>query len=202
MLKKLNQVEWLVVGLLIILVVFGAYWIIGSNGSQVEDNYQYSNGYTVFDVHKISDTETYIDLFIGENEEHYLMGFRNDPLTVEDIPVEGNINTRIYGDSGVFVTLDPNSGLTGMTTIAALEINTVLETIYQIPVGSAMTSEYGNYTVMNCNTATGDYSVIYLTLGEETKVYTQDYCIVVQGKTEEDIIRAADRMLFDLLGIM
>ncbi len=170
--------------------------------TQVLDNYQYSNGYTVFEVHKVSDTESYIEVFVGDEETAYMMGFRNDPLSVEDILVEGDINTRIYGDSGVFVTIDPNEGLTGLTTIAALEINNILETLYNIPVGSAMTSEYSNYTVMNCNTASGDYTVVYLTLGEDTYVYTDGYCIVVVGETEEDIVRATDRMLFDLLGIM
>ena len=202
MLKKIGQLEWIIIGLILVLVVFGGYWVFGGTNSQVLDNYQYSNGYSVFEVHKVSEIETYIELFIGEDETPYLMGFRNDPLSVEDITVEGNVNTRIFGDSGVFVTIDPNEGLTGLTTIAALEINNILETLYEIPVGSAMTSEYGNYTVMNCDTASGDYTVVYLTLGEETKVYVQDYCIVVMGETEEDIVRATDRMLFDLLGIM
>ena len=186
------------------LVLFGAYVFFSDTGAVVMDNYQYSNGDSVFDVQKVSEIETYITLLISMDQLTYTIGLRNDPLSLEDIPVEGNINTRIFDDSQAWITINPEAGLTGKTTVAALEIDKVIdnEYLYGIPVSSAMTQEYGDYPVKSCNDATSDETVIYLTLGSETIVYTDEYCIIVVGTDEDEIIRAADRLVLTLLGIM
>ena len=169
-----------------------------------DDYYQYATGDAVYDVYIVSDNEVKIPITLGSYGDEWTLVMRDDPASLENIPVYGTLNTRIYDDEAVFITIDPNAGLTGKTTIAALEIDKVIdnEDIYGIPTYSAMTSEYGEYPVITCADANSDYTVIYLTLGEETIVYTQDYCIIVQGVDEDDLIRAADRMVYNLLGIM
>src|SRR3989344_706160 len=86
-----------------ILVAAGIYIFFNDPTTAVEDNYQYSNGETIFNVTKVNDIETYITLYVGQNEEPYAIGLRTDPLSLEDIPVYGSVNTRIYGDSEVYV---------------------------------------------------------------------------------------------------
>ena len=92
-----------------ILIAAGIYIFLNDPVTAVEDNYQYSNGKTVFNVTKVSDIETYITLYITKNEYPYVLGLRNDPLSLEDIPVYGTVNTRIYGDSEVYITIHPEA---------------------------------------------------------------------------------------------
>ena len=45
-------------------------------------------------------------------------------------------------------------------------------------------------------------NVALLKLGEETKVYLEKDCVILQGETEEDITRAADRFVYHILEVM
>lgn len=189
-----------------LLLVGGVYVFFSEPTTAVQDNYQYSNGETIFNVTKVSDTETHIPLNIGVlNPVVYTLILRNDPLSVEKIPVEGTLNTRIFGDEEIYVTINPEANLTSRTTIAALEIDTVIDNdyLYGIPVHSAMTQENDDgFPVKSCRDGSDSSTVIWLTLGSETIVYTDEYCIIIVGTTEDEIIKATDRFLYSLLGII
>tara|TARA_Y100000310_G_scaffold321361_1_gene378882 strand:+ start:309 stop:920 length:612 start_codon:yes stop_codon:yes gene_type:complete len=202
MVKKDNM--GVVLGVLIGILIISMVFVFTMDDGVADDVYKYSNGNTIFEIYKYSDTETYITLLTGIDGVEYTLGLRTDPLSLEDIPVIGTLNTRIYDDEIVYVTIDPFAGLTGQTVIAALEIDKVIdnEYLYGIPVMSAMTNEYSDYPIRDCDDGTNTETIVYLTLGNETKVYTHDYCIIVMGTDEGEIIRAADRMVYDLLGIM
>lgn len=204
--EKNDGVKYFIIFLISILLVGGIYILFSEPNTAVEDNYQYSNGNSIFNVTKVSDTETHVPVNIGVlNDVIYTLVLRNDPLSLGDIPVEGAINTRIYGDEEIYVTINPNAGLTSKTTIAALEIDRTIDNdyLYGIPVHSAMTQENAQgYPVKSCYDGTDASTVIWLTLGSETKVYTEEYCIIIVGTDENEIIRATDRFLYQLLGIM
>ena len=188
-----------------ILLAAGVYVFFSEPTTAVLDNYLYSNGESTFNVTKLSNIESFITLYVGKDETPYMINMRNDPLSLEDIPVEGTINTRIFGDEEVYITINPHANLSSKVTIAALEIDKVIDNqyLYNIPVHSAMTlaNEEG-YPVKSCYDGTDSSTVIWLTLGSETKVYTDEYCIIVVGTDEDEIIRAADRLSYQLLGIM
>ncbi len=201
-----DTTNYFILFLIGILLIGGLYVVFSKPTTLVQENYQYSNGQTTFNVSKVSDIETYIPLNIGTLDTIiYTLALRNDPLSLEDIPVEGMVNTRIFGDEEVYVTINPNANLSSKTTIAALEIDKVIDNdyLYSIPVHSAMTQEnVQGYPVKSCYDATDASTVIWLTLGSETKVYTEEYCIIIVGTNEDEIIRAADRFIYQLLGIM
>ncbi len=203
--EKKDNLGYVLLVFIGILVAAGVYVFFTDPATAVQDNYQYSNGETIFNVTKVNDIETYITLYVGQNEQPYAIGLRNDPLSLEDIPVYGAVNTRIYGDSQVYITLNPEANLSSKTTIAALEIDKIIdnERLYNIPVSSAMTLPNTlGYPIKNCNSGTDNTTIIWLTLGSDTQVYTEDYCIVIVGTSEDEIIRAADRFDYQLLGIM
>jgi len=203
--EKDSHIGYFILILIGILLTVGVYVFFTEPATGVEDNYQYSNGESVFNVTKVSETETYITLYVGVEEYPYAIALRNDPLSLEDIPVEGTVHTRIYGDEGIYVTVNPLANLSSKVTVAALEIDKIIdnEYLYNIPVLSAMTLENEDgFPVVSCYDATDAVTVILLTLGSETIVYTDEYCIVIVGTTEDEIIRAADRFLYELLGIM
>ena len=117
-----------------------------------DDYYQYATGDAVYDIYIISDHEVKVPISVGSDAVDWTLILRNDPASLEDIPVYGTLNTRIYDDEAVYITIDPYANLTGKTTVAALEIDKVIdnEELYAVPTYSAMTSEYGEYPVVTC----------------------------------------------------
>jgi hypothetical protein len=195
-----------VIILIVILLGAGVYLIFFSKpDTAVMDNYQYSNGESIFNVTKVSDTETVTLLFVGKEAKPYYLNLRNDPLSVENITVDGTINTRLYNDDYVIFTINPDANLSSKVTIAAFEISKILssEDFYNKTIVYARTMENKNdLPIASCYDGTDKATVVFFSLGSETKVYTDEYCIVVVGQTEDDIIRASDKLVYNLLGIM
>ncbi|MBT4174868.1 hypothetical protein HOE07_04285 [archaeon] len=192
----------LIIGIIAALIVLGT--VIYFSDFNSTNVYQYSNGDSIFDVNVLNEVETQIRITIGDSEEAYILNLRNDPLSLEDISVTGNIAQRIINDQEIYIVINPNAGLSSKATIAALEIDKIIDNqfFYNIPVSSAMTEEYGEYPIVTCDMANDEYSVIYLGVADETAVYVDGYCIIVEGADEDDLIRAADRLSLHLLGIM
>ncbi len=203
--KEDNKIIFFVLVLIGILLGFGVYVFFDEPETYVENNYVYSNGEQMFNVTKVGPNESYVQLYVGNEGTSYMLGLRNDPESLEDIPVEGVLNTRIYNDEQIWLTINPNANLSSRTTVAVLEVDKVIdnENLYAIPANAAMTMEntYG-FPVKSCYDGNDKSTVIFFTLGSETKVYTDEYCIIIVGTTEDEIIRAADRFVLTLLGVM
>ncbi|MBS3162316.1 hypothetical protein J4467_00140 [Candidatus Woesearchaeota archaeon] len=203
--KEDNKTVYVILVLVGCLIGFGAFVFFNEPNTYVEDNYVYSNGEQMFNVTKVDANESYVQLYVGDGETPYLIALRNDPVSLEDIQVEGVLNTRIYNDEQIWLTINPNANLSSKTTVAVLEVDKIIDNdnLYGIPANAAMTMENDyNYPVKSCYDGTDKSTVIFFTLGSETKVYTDEYCIIIVGTTEDEIIRAADRFVLTLLGVM
>jgi len=195
-----KQINYVVIGTVAILIVMaiGLYFIKeGPN-----DTYKYTNGNSVFDVTIISESETKIPIFI--EDQSYIVTLRYDPASLEEIPLYGEPERRLEQDELVVITIDPEQNLTGKTVVAVYELEKIINSqfFYNLPVYTAVTSEFKDSVVVNCDHASNSQTVIMVTLGEETQVYTENYCIIVMGTNEDEIMRAADRLAYNLLGIM
>ena len=68
------------------------------------------------------------------------------------------------------------------------------------PQPACMTEEgCGNVPIVNCNL---DDTVIVLKEDNVTRVYSKDNCIYVTGKDTNEAIKASERLMYGLLGIM
>ena len=191
--------------LLICLIGFIVFVLM--NEKTVPGTYKYGD----FDIHQIIDPNTgsvtyKIKMFvtnpiIGEKEVY--VNTRYEPIQVENIVFEGDIKESIVEKKEVYLTIDPEENLTGRTTIAMLEIDKFIDNKYffNIPVNSAFTKDHDNWTVKTCDDVDEKTCVIWLKLGEETKVYEEKGCIVLQGVTEEDLIMLANGLVFKILGV-
>ena len=167
--------------------------------------YQYSNGEDSFNVRRIINGN-----YIGWQTEMYIKDFRyileiyNDPASLEKIEVDRSAKNKILDDKQVFITWSPTEDFRQMTVFIYNDLKKVIAEpdIFNISVGFAQTSEYKNYTVMDCKDATPKQSVILLKIGEPTSILTEGNCIILQGKDETEIMKAADRLIYLLLGVM
>jgi hypothetical protein len=181
--------------LLLAFLIFIAYF-----STQQQSAIQFT--YNGFDFKKV-DYGYQLTLYINQANYPALVKVRNKPQDLEDIPLdEVSFLTK---KKQIFVTLDPlNKNLTGKTTIAALEIDSFLDNpyLYNIPVNSSFTQPYAGAPLKTCADVSDTDGVIDFDLGNTTAVSVVDGCVLIRGKTEDDLIRAADRLILTLLGVM
>src|SRR3989344_1851955 len=153
---------------------------------------------------KIEKTSTGWMTWAYKGEQPYQLQLRHDPKTLEDILLDSEIRELVLSKPTLATTLDPN--LTSRAVLGAIDIANILGRrlgLYGIQVIGATTEFANNGTyVINCSDVQENLNVAVLKLGEETKVYLEDSCIILQGETEEDINRAADRFIYQILGVM
>lgn len=132
----------------------------------------------------------------------------NGPKTLEEIEVQKNINNKILNKKFVYITLDPN--FKGDAVIASIDIAKVLGTadysVFKIPTQGAFTySNNVNSTItpiITCNNANNDIGVILLNLSKENKIYSSRECVILEATTYDNLIKVADRLVYNLLGVM
>ena len=181
-----------------ILIIFGAVLVLLFLAIylwQPSQNSDYFFNYNGFQFQQ--DQNGYkLTLYINNQNVPAIVHLREDPRTLEDIPVEGDVQAPRTKQQ-IYVTLDPYANLTGKTTIGALEIDAIIDNpyLFTIPVSSAFTVPFANATVKTCADVNATEGVILLQTGEETLIRESQGCVTVQGATEEDIIRASDRLV-------
>ena len=125
------------------------------------------------------------------------------PREVEDIVF--NVTTDLSEFNKMYFSYSPN--LDGTITLAGVEVGKVVGPRYgilNIPVTQALYSEYDGaaFPVITCDNATADVGVVEFRLGLENSVLQENGCVVLTGMTSRDVLRASNRFIFYLLGIM
>jgi len=190
------------------VILLGAFiFFIFFNQKVSPGTVKYFNGYDTFEVEQIDAQHgpTYkIKIFVNNLKDPYYIYTRFSPEQTENFYFEKNLTSKVLGKSEVIVTLDPLQNLTGETTIAALEIDKFIDNkyLFNTPVNSAFTRPYQNYTVKTCEDATNETAIIVLSLGPETRAFSDGECVILQGATQSDIVGLADGLVFRMLGIV
>ena len=194
---------------LVILVFIGIFLYNASTASV--DRYYFEYGGIKFNPSK---NGVGFDMLFFVNEASFptLMTVRNDPRTLEDVPIDTEyVRDAVAGKSVVYITEDPHDELTGPTLVAANELAVPLIFLYGAEVNKTLTrtsDELGvaleDQVVKTCEDSDDRTLIILQRLGDVTAVFEEDGCLVVQGKSpdEMEIIRAADRLYLTMLGIM
>jgi len=213
--KEINKINWIFYILIFVLIFSIAFVIRG----YFNTHYIYTgpSGDFKFDVINVANVKVnlvHVFIISGGKELDYRLTFRNNPNNLEDIDVDisADLQETIIKNN-VYLTQDPGlPNLTnGESTIAMIELGRITGTayysIYKIPTINAITkkSERGGelgIPIVSCKNVTKIISVVEFRSGEDTKVYEENGCIIVQGKDGTELIRAADRLTFTLLGVM
>ena len=146
-----------------------------------------------------------ITLFINERQTPQTITLRSDPRELEDIPIDASI-LQLNKKKDIFATINPYDNLTGVTTMAVLELDKIIDnpSLYNIPVNASFTEPYSKsgLVVRTCADANDEIAILWFRLENETRIYRQDDCFIIAGVKEDDFIRDADRILYTLLGVM
>lgn len=192
----------------IVLLILVAFWVkVIYNLNSLD--YEGKNGDYDITKSRVGNVIFYhISVFVDEHE--YIYSFRNHPKDLEDVPLENNLQAYLNRPNKtdvVYFTVD--YGLSEMTragsVLAGISFSQILDgdfAIYNIPVRSGYTSYVRDEVpVVDCGNVSSSVAVIYMKLGNESKIYSENECIIIQGRGEEGIIRAGEKFAYYLLGV-
>ena len=188
--SKFSRVEKQVIWLLIILVIVvlvsvAAYYLMKPK----PDYFEYGS----FKVYKKMLEGTSVDYyyipFKTADGKLNQIAIRNDPRTLGNISFD--VSEELWGGiSKMWVSSDPNVSYAPIPAgeIGRFAIAIGLDTSY------AFSKNAGTYYQMSCDNATSEIRVVDIRVGNETKVYSEGYCIIIEGKDDVEMSKAADRL--------
>ncbi|MEK6861233.1 MAG: hypothetical protein AABY07_04635 [Nanoarchaeota archaeon] len=195
-----KRVTW-TLAVIVILIVIATGYLVYLNKQRYSKFYFDYNG---FNFRKVQNGYK-VEIFINQNKNPSYFTIRSDPRDIENILIDSKI-LELKDKKMIYVVIDPYENLTGVTTIAALELENVIENpfLFNITLNSAFTQPYAkaNLSVMNCEDATKETGIIRMKKGEESRVYYEDDCLIMEAKDEYDLIKEADKINLVLLGII
>jgi len=191
--KNIMLILIMIIGLLILFFSIKYFY----HPTPAEESYVY-NGFKFTKVSSLWLTEIQLDNTL------FRITTRYSPNELEHINVEPGIYEKIVGSKGIYFTVSGN--LSSVSVLAITELGRIIGTRYgllNIPSQAALTESDDNETlVKTCKDAVNGTGVIWFKLGNTTAAYSDQNCVIIQGTEEWDIVKAADRVTFGLLGVM
>jgi len=191
--KNIILILIMIIGLLILFFSIKYFY----HPTPAEESYVY-NGFKFTKVSSLWLTEIQLDNTL------FRITTRYSPNELEHINVEPGIYEKIVGSKGIYFTVSGN--LSSVSVLAITELGRIIGTRYgllNIPSQAALTESDDNETlVKTCKDAVNGTGVIWFKLGNTTAAYSDQNCVIIQGTEEWDIVKAADRVTFGLLGVM
>jgi hypothetical protein len=184
----------------LIMVVPAAYeYFFPKDKGYTESTY---NGFTVLNI----SGSYYTQIKMPERNRSHNIQMRLPPDMVDDIPIETGIKEHILAAEGLYLTTETDLG--AKTVVAMVEIGKIVGDRYDIlniPTVTGLTAPVPNQPdrqVIGCSNATREVPVLLFLTGPETVVFKRDDCVIVQGKTEDELIEASIKLGYVLLGII
>ncbi|MEK6923109.1 MAG: hypothetical protein AABW84_00210 [Nanoarchaeota archaeon] len=129
--------------------------------------------------------------------------FRLDPRYAEGIPLEQPAIQRILGSQKIYLVLDPNAEEIAKYVVAATEIARITA-LYGIETITAYTRDSNpvqqNIPIKDCDAVDATTGVIRFQLGT-TGITVENGCVLIAGDTPDELILAADKLGYNLVGI-
>ncbi len=182
--------------------VFAAYVENPDNQDNKKDpNMIEISGYTIYDLQD----GTY-GTFIGDGSSKIPIAFRLDPRNATNISIDNQSASQLLNVDKVYIVFNPNNQTQiAKIAVAAAEISRILP-LYNVTVVGAYSEDSDppnpSVPIRTCDDVSSTTGVVYLSIGNETSVKTIDGCVYVTGKNADELILAADKLGYNLVGII
>ena len=216
---KLKSDKTLIIGAIIIILLFG-FILLGLNYFEQErpetidelhelnfkGKLKKDQGYLYDGVYSFVkfDGLWYAQLVSPQGTRLYNIQFRYGPREVENIKIEGTLNTEILNNATeYYVTFNPTGQNFSSIALAVGDFNTHMTNIFfKKPIAACDKNETlacANRPIITCDNT--DELVLYVKEANNSGVYFDDNCIVVEGNGF-DLVKGVDRILYDFYGII
>lgn len=187
--------------LISILVVIGVVWAVSA--SLTGSSAQPYNGFE-FTRSDVGYWQTTVQGAQGPT----LLEFRRHPSDVDNISVSPDATRVVRAvqerNGSVRLTVDEPYAQGGRVGIAVYEISKITNYMFGIDTqgGVANASLSDKYPVVTCDNVTSTQAVIRIQAGEATRITERNGCVTITAASPSDVIRASDRFVYGLLGII
>lgn len=208
--KSLSSTMTLGIGILLIAVVLASFFTYIYYVKVIRPKMHQYNGFDFYKGDLVWTTK------IQVGDQLYVIPFYHHPKDLEDIPVEPKIEKKIQGlnvSGRLFITLDPD--LESKAVVAAVELSRITGSrykIYNIETHGALTRPSAKSKadainpIVTCSYANNQTNnqtlVVWLKLSDVNRIHSEGNCVILEGKTSEDLVRVTDRFVYRLLGVM
>jgi len=171
-----------------------------TDGASATQPNQFKVGNTVF--YALEDN-TFGTLIKNSNNQDIPILFRLDPRNAENIPMQEIAVQHILNYKKVYLAFSPNADEFPKYVVAATEVARITS-LYGLETITAFTEDAEpvqlDVPIKDCDAVGLGVAVVKFQLGE-TGVTVEDGCVLVSGKTPDDIVSAADKLGYNLVGI-
>jgi hypothetical protein len=215
---KLKSDRVLIIGAFIIIllfaVIFGLRYLNQEQPKTIDELHELNlkgklkdeQGYLYKDVYSFVkfDDLWYMQLMSPGGSRLYNIQFRYGPREVEDIKIGGTLDTELLNNAkDYYATFNPTGNDFSHVAVAVADFNQHMTNIFfKTPIAACdknETSACKDRPIITCENT--DKVVLYIKEANNTLVYYDDNCIVVEGSGFE-LVRGVDRILYDFYDIM
>jgi hypothetical protein len=130
------------------------------------------------------------------------LGFDYFPFSVVDINISTEILNKFSNKIEIDSTYDNNSKWKEGIAVAQYDLERYLNKVGAFFVrGLTTENEYG-MPIIVCENATIIIPVIYFKESNQTNVWVDKECIIIEAKNDADFMRIKDRLIYGLLGVI
>ena len=124
------------------------------------------------------------------------------PTEVGNIFVKNDFASMLQGKLEIDVTYDLNNTYKESIALAQHQMGLTLGQ-YNIFVRKGFTTNNTfNMPVITCHDATSNVPVVYFRNGNLSNIHSENGCFIVEAATNADFIKAKDRILYGILGVI
>jgi hypothetical protein len=185
--------------------VLAAYMDKGDNNGNSDNSGKDANLLNIsgYSIYALPD-DTFGTFIKGENGKDIPIAFRLDPRNASNISIDNTSVEQILNSQKIYVIVDPDETELGKIAVAAAEISRI-PPLYNIAVVGAYSKDSNppnpSVPIRTCSDVSSTTSIIYLNVGNTTGIENIKGCIHITGKTADDLILAADKLGYNLVGI-
>jgi hypothetical protein len=194
-----------------IVVFIGIVMIASTAGFMLNSNSSNSNNEKLPENAFIVGNYTFYNASDGSFGTYFQFGgnktairFRLDPREAGNISLDDIALRDIVSAKKLYITTDPQGTDLGNIAVAAYEISRIIG-LSSIPTVGAYTRDSDppnpDVPIRTCTDASNTTTIILLETGNFTGISDQNYCVHISGTNSTELIKAADKLGMNLLGI-
>ena len=131
------------------------------------------------------------------------LAFHYFPSDLEDINLSNEIVDKMKNTNMIYFTYNPESRYREDIAMLGFELTNILWQDFKIYATKGLTKNNTfNAPVIDCNNATITIPVIYFNESNQTEIYLNNNCIVLNGRTGIDFLVLKERLLYGLFGVI
>jgi|SRR3989344_3105867 len=204
--------KYIIIGMFLFLILVIGFFVFRTVNDDQFFIYHGKNGDYKFEVMQI-DNITFYKVYVYLDDYEYVIPLRYSPHDTENISYAGEkelIKAAIKPDVYITQDLDLINETKSKSLLALMEFNRILGTnnfgLYKLNVRSSVVESTNRSNsleipVVDCSNVSEKDAVIFLRIGDESKISLEDDCVILDGIDGDDLIRVADRFSYFLLGV-